>query len=273
MDARFKCVTLTGADDNTPITKEGISPDMAWWSGRFPFIEWGILFRSAEAPRPRYPSLPWIEKAAEIAVEGGMRLSAHLCGKWAREAVKTGKLTRFEQSSTKQSVDMSLIARAFSRVQLNLGKKLPEILQDEDSPVWELGTNMARSSLLKSSLILGGELPEMTKEIVTRLDRNFIELLPDASGGRGVLADEWLPQFVGRYARALPMGYAGGLSPDNLPQHLPRILDAVVSPEAHIIDAPFWIDMESSLRDVSDQFDLRKCERVAEYVAEYCKNH
>ncbi|EQD40001.1 hypothetical protein B1A_16640 [mine drainage metagenome] len=76
----------------------------------------------------------------------------------------------------------------------------------------------------------------------------------DASGGRGLAADDW-PQPLGDS----PCGYAGGLGPDSIAQQLPRIVRAACG-------APFWIDMESRLRDDVDNFRLAWAETVLQQV-------
>ncbi len=55
------------------------------------------------------------------------------------------------------------------------------------------------------------------------------------------------------------VGYAGGLKPSNIAQQLPLIAAAAG-------DGPYWIDMESGVRDADDRFDLGKCRAVCEAV-------
>ena len=63
------------------------------------------------------------------------------------------------------------------------------------------------------------------------------------------------PQFTS-------IGYAGGISPDNVAEVAKRIDDDIDD------DASFWLDMESGVRDVSgDTFDLRSVRRVLESLA------
>jgi hypothetical protein len=70
--------------------------------------------------------------------------------------------------------------------------------------------------------------------------------LVDASGGRGILPEKWEKPDTWKN-----VGYAGGLTPENLGTEIPRILAA--DPRAA------WIDMETSLR-VDDWFSLERCE-------------
>lgn len=82
------------------------------------------------------------------------------------------------------------------------------------------------------------------------LDRVFP--LYDCSGGRGVLPRNWPPQF--ELDQGI-VGYAGGIGPDNVEFVLGRIMAK-----------RFWLDMESSLRDENDRFDLDRCQRVLEKI-------
>lgn len=78
-----------------------------------------------------------------------------------------------------------------------------------------------------------------------------VSWLFDTSGGRGTLPDAW-PAPLHTLC-----GYAGGIGPDN------------VSDIVAIIGAQtdnYWIDMESSLRDERDRFDLKRCQAVCEAV-------
>ncbi len=69
------------------------------------------------------------------------------------------------------------------------------------------------------------------------------QLLVDGSGGRGLVPPCWVAPVTTK-----PVGYAGGLGPRTLPFELPKI--------ASIAHDGAWIDMESSLRDGNDRFDI-----------------
>ncbi|MBN8740679.1 MAG: hypothetical protein BGP24_14885 [Lysobacterales bacterium 69-70] len=78
-----------------------------------------------------------------------------------------------------------------------------------------------------------------------------VEWLYDRSGGNGVAPKTW-PKHPGRGR----VGYAGGINPDN-------VLDVL---RAINCDGPYWIDMETGVRDAADWFDLDKVQRVCELV-------
>lgn len=85
------------------------------------------------------------------------------------------------------------------------------------------------------------------------------QVLVDASGGRGVLPDKWTrPDTIKR------VGFAGGLSPDNLFGEL-NLIEKVAF-------EPYWVDMESSLRDENDWFDVSKADEVMSEFGRWLKN-
>ena len=77
-------------------------------------------------------------------------------------------------------------------------------------------------------------------------------LLFDASGGRGIAADEWKkPVYPGKHAQ----GYSGGLSPENIADNLTKINTVA---DGHKI----WVDAEGKLK-TDNKFD---CARAAAYI-------
>jgi phosphoribosylanthranilate isomerase len=57
-------------------------------------------------------------------------------------------------------------------------------------------------------------------------------------------------------------GYAGGIGPENVIEILKKIGDVAG-------ETPFWIDMESRVRDDQDRFDITKAESVLDQVHTY----
>lgn len=78
--------------------------------------------------------------------------------------------------------------------------------------------------------------------------------LYDRSAGKGERPSLW-PSSEGR------CGFAGGISPSNVEEVLHEIGE-----RPH----PFWIDMESSLRDEEDRFSIEKCVSVLRTAKETC---
>lgn len=79
-----------------------------------------------------------------------------------------------------------------------------------------------------------------TKEAIKKLHEANIRfsLLFDASGGRGIAPSSWQKPIYETH----PMGYSGGISPDNVISNL-RKIDALVPNDSEI-----WIDAEGKLK-------------------------
>lgn len=82
-----------------------------------------------------------------------------------------------------------------------------------------------------------------------------VDWLYDRSAGNGILPDAW-PAPAGPN----PVGYAGGLGPDTVAGALAAIA------LRHPAGVPFWIDMETRIRDADDRLDLDLCESVLSTV-------
>jgi len=87
---------------------------------------------------------------------------------------------------------------------------------------------------------------DKTKPAIEKLHNTGAKfsLLFDASGGRGVIATNWQKPIYETH----PMGYSGGISPDNVIDRL-RKIDSLVDS-----DTPIWIDAEGRLKS-NDLFD------------------
>lgn len=78
-------------------------------------------------------------------------------------------------------------------------------------------------------------------------------ILIDNSGGRGILPSEWVrPKTTKR------VGFAGGLSPDNIEVEGPKILEVAREGD--------WIDMESGVRIGNDYFSADKVKAVMRWA-------
>ena len=239
---KIKCVTLTGADDQTSF--EG----MQELSNKYSYLEWAILFSQSKSGTSRYPTWDWVEKLTST-VEGNF--SAHMCGKYVDDAIEQGRLTCF-------SGDNEFVGEHFQRVQFNLsGGRLPSVLKDPSAPIWHIRET-------EFQVIFGGPFSEhMDLFDPMSFTSHGIAPMFDSSGGRGVLSS-W-PKIPHHEYGPLWCGYAGGLGPKNISQELLHLEDAVG-------DAVIWIDMETRLRNEKDEFDLGFCEIVLEAVKPYVED-
>jgi hypothetical protein len=180
-------------------------------------VEFGLLFSpSRQGREPRYPAIHTIEWLTD---ELPLRWAAHLCGGDARNWLYEDRCEH----------DLS----DFHRVQINTAD--PNIQPS-------LIGNQAAKRNLRAILQCRGPFPRVAS----------VDVLFDASGGRGISPDSWPSP-----TRTTFCGYAGGLGPANVAQAV-----AVIGQLAD----RYWIDMESGVRDERDHFSLRKCRAVCEAV-------
>jgi hypothetical protein len=78
-----------------------------------------------------------------------------------------------------------------------------------------------------------------------------LQQLQDFSAGRGQTPQRWFEVGDDMRGTGAPVGYAGGLGPDNIAEKLAEITAAA---GGH----PAWIDCASGVRDAQNRFDLSK---------------
>lgn len=142
--------------------------------------------------------------------------SAHLCGGYSKMIMANAP------------IPLDLLR--FTRVQVNSRKPDP-----------------ARIARFAAGRLLTGIM--QTRELEFPEDEG-VAILFDRSGGFGRPPEAW-PKHPGNRL----VGYAGGISPDNIN----KVLADVDS------SGPYWLDMESGIR-TNDKLDLDKCEAVARAV-------
>lgn len=247
--SHLRYVTLTGVDENTDLDA------LTALSAQHPFAEWGVLYSQSRAGNdPRYPSLDWIARFADLAAQRGLNVALHLCGD---VVPKLGKaLLDFDRGNHQCFSDPALrevfdLAGRFDRVQLN------GTFAEEDVPWLRAAIPLLSRTELRTRVIL--QWNDRNEEICKQAwGSSALEVLVDSSGGNGIERTDW-PSVGHHFPRA---GYAGGLGPDNLAEQLPRIAKAASN-------CAFSVDMESKLRDEHDRFDLQACARVLQIAAVY----
>ena len=84
MALNLRALGFCGADDSCePLLLQALSL-------RYPYVEWGVLFRPDKEGTPRYASPACLARlaAAAAASGGAMRLAGHLCGARAQEVLR-----------------------------------------------------------------------------------------------------------------------------------------------------------------------------------------
>lgn len=216
-------VTVTGADNSTDIDW------MELTSQKYPWVEWGILLSETSRGGPRFPGRGWLDRLAKRPKENGkLNLSAHLCGKWVRRALK-GDWGFVEHIGPAWHL--------FDRVQLNF-HSYPHLVESE--PFHESLRQLGRQAIF--------QVDGCNDHLVSHAydEGCDVAALYDKSGGAGVLPDEWTAPVVGIYT-----GYAGGLGAANVGEELIKIEKVLTHKD------PVWIDAETCLR-VSDNSSLNE---------------
>lgn len=231
---QLKTVTISGADDSVdPLHLLALSK-------KYPFVEWGILLSKSAQGRDRYPTLEWLKKLrAVIAINDiDVRLSGHMCGRWARD-ICIGDWSYID--------DHGSVFTMFNRFQLNISTYMHKVNAFFIPELSEIG---------KQIII---QVKDFNNEILADAKKAGVDAVPlfDRSGGRGVVPEEW-PRANSEMSIS---GYAGGLSPINVQREVRRILM-----ESNDINTPIWIDMESGVR-TDNKFDMDKVKQVLEYLA------
>ncbi len=229
-------VTITGADD-------GVDPDaLLDLSEEFPFVEWAVLISTQS--KPRYPTEAWIRSFGEAQQRRApiwYPWAVHLCGATSRRAM----------GGCDGVIDLLLSVSGDFRVQINGFSKyrLPLLLIAERLP--------------RTEFVLQCSSGEALAHAVEQRERHpNVVALWDPSGGLGqsfVESGAWFPRAQNF---AIPIGYAGGITEDNIEDTIAMLCSG--------IGDPLWVDLESGAR-IDDKFDLAKVRRILELAAPFVR--
>ena len=79
----LRAIGFCGADDS-------VSPEILdAISAKYPWIEWGVLFRAEKAGTPRFASAAWLERLRVVNARRQLKLAGHFCSSHC-EAVLRG---------------------------------------------------------------------------------------------------------------------------------------------------------------------------------------
>ena len=219
---KFKGVTFTGIDWKTDIGELWrIQQD-------YPYVEWGVLAsRNWRTNGNRYFNPAFLK-----ALDRGLNLSVHLCGKLAREAIN-GNIEPFKDWAIGEYF-------LFNRCQINVAGDTNNPRELEYTDYWTYYFNeviIQQKGADDCALFLNTDVSD------------YVTVLLDASGGKGIDTE------IKTLNVPTKVGYAGGINPENVENKLKYLLENV--------ETPFWIDMESGVR-TDDWFDLDKVKKVLE---------
>jgi len=177
--------------------------------------EIGLLYTATPEGRNRYPRKEWITATARNL----SRVAIHICGSNARGELLSGWLDDLLEHAQRVQVNGTISREDCERLCVLYHDKTI-ITQHKPNNAHLLAVNAQNHALLI-----------------------------DASGGRGISPKVWQHPTTHK-----PVGFAGGLGPDNMAFELQRI--------ALIANDPWWVDMEGKLR-INDWFS---CERARDAV-------
>lgn len=250
----LKMVTVTGADDSVKPS------DLAAVAAEYPFVEFGILFRGAEnrtkdypviSGKSRFPSFDWLMGMLKISEsQPHLDLSCHLCGQAARDFLEGVFL------AAPQPINLH-----FRRAQINTHG----IVHDFD--VRRLRETVRRMTLNSQQVIFqydgvntGAMLSCVGRHVHDAYEKLDIASLYDLFHWGRCPAERWSHPLA---KTAIPCGFAGGLSPENVASQIEKI-------QIVMGGADFWIDAETHLRSDDDsRFDLAKVRRFLEAAKPY----
>lgn len=232
---KLRHITITGIDILTEI--DGLQE----LQEKFPWAEFGILFsKHWQQNGQRYPNPAQL--LPDLA-DRSLHLSAHICGSMAREIVCTNNWQPFSEL-------IEYYNFLFDRVQLNVAPlSFPGI---QSSP-------LSAPSFCKELIIQQRSTMEIDVYKAMANKRNYVSILFDQSGGRGIGLDKSALK-LNPFIKA---GYAGGINPDNVADTLIHLFNKA--------NHPFWIDTESGVR-TRDYLDLEKVYKLLTNAKEVIDN-
>lgn len=206
-----RIVTFTGIDDKTDLS---VLKELA---DKYDWVEFGVLISLNNTNTEtvnRFPSWQTIDKAIEL----GLPLSCHIWGSLARNYIKTGDFTDIKAFLGENRI------KAFRRFQFNInGFYDYKVFKIEDNIEIIIQVNGAESWRYYQEMLL--------------LNGDRVSMLSDKSGGRGKI-DTF--DFIADYDEYI--GFAGGINKSNI-MYILGYIDGRNEKKL-----PYWVDMESSLR-------------------------
>lgn len=223
-------LTITGPDDKTDIDS------LLQLSQYYPFVEWAILYSPTREGSERYPSETWRKNFEDACKGTRVKRSMHLCGQAVKDFVNKGP--------------DKVPSRNYQRIQLNFNAK---------SSAWK---NPKTLDWMVSQCSWAEFWDGSPQNVVIQHNHNNADILPmfeklgnqfhvlyDASGGHGKTIADVAGAWKDNYT-----GYAGGINPDNAVEIFHKIQASNTQ--------NFWMDLESGVRTVDDQWDPAKVNQL-----------
>lgn len=217
-------VTFTGWDDRTdPFEFATFCRDQQPGT-----VEIAVLMSASHLGEDRYPCVEIAESILRIAKRHRQRAAVHVCGEVARRMLLAG---RPDSGPATRVVDLA------DRIQVNVAESF-----------WAFVGGYAAADRLADGIDRPVIIQVRGLEWPAKQGR--VQYLFDRSAGRGEVAEQ-VPPLTN-----FPVGYAGGLGPENVDAFLQRLMTqhpGVLRDEV-VFTAPIWIDMESGIRESMSAF-------------------
>ena len=193
MDANLRIMGFCGVDDSVP-------PELLQLiSETYPYVEWGVLFRSDLEGTPRYPTMDWVLRLVALRCSSGsLQLAGHLCADRC-QAILSGDSTFVSY----------LFSLGFRRVQINATAANKVFVDPSDAQlcVKNIMRCMHEVPGLEFIVQCNQETEALWKPLVNAAPSNM-SMLYDASCGTGVRVSSFPSPSLYPH---IPCGYAGGI--------------------------------------------------------------
>lgn len=227
-------LTITGPDDKTDIDS------LLQLSQYYPFVEWAILYSPTREGTNRYPTADWRRRFEDACKGTRVKRSMHLCGQAVKDFVQKGpeKIPR----------------RSYQRIQLNFNAS-STTWKNEKTLDWMVNQCSWAEFWDGSPQHVVIQHNHNNEFVLPKFERlgNQLHVLYDASGGHGKVINDVPGPWRESYT-----GYAGGINPDNAVEIFHRIRAANAN--------SFWMDLESGVRTLDDQWDPAKVNQLLRAV-------
>ncbi|RYG67735.1 hypothetical protein EON64_06800 [archaeon] len=223
----IRCIGFCGVDDTVS------SKLLILLSKHYPWVEWGLLFRSDLAGTGRYPTDQWVQSLLFTRDSLGvkMNLAAHLCRDRCQQIIE-GDFNFIKHLAQQGFQRMQINATAANGVSVEAGR-LSEYAGNIKAAAQSLGN-------VEFIFQYNTETTPIFERLLTAGIPSNVSILYDASCGKGVAIQSFPSPTLHPSTRC---GYAGGIGPNTIDTVL-----TAVSEVAKTAPFPVWIDMESSLR-------------------------
>lgn len=235
----LKHIGFAGIDSRTNIS------ELQLLQHDFPLVEFGFLSSKNWTDKGnRHPDPVMLKKLEDK----NLNLSLHLCGELARRPLKEG----WGQVEDFYGKHLNL----FKRFQLNIIGSKPK--KDFKIPLLKNGLEI----IIQQKNIFDMPIFEQCLNDFSNEQLANMSVLFDVSGGHGKYIKDF-DVFEVAHSQVIKVGFAGGITPDNCVEVVTRIEENLLS------EIPYWIDMETGIRDERDWFSISKCRQVCEHVYKF----